>query len=51
MYAVNALLDMLRNLLLKGEKPQAESNLVGHLWRWVMLQDVDQSVSKCKWNG
>lgn len=44
MYAENALLDLFRDLLLKGEEPQAESHLVGHLRCGVVLQDVDQSV-------
>ena len=43
-YGLNdVLLDLLRNFLLKSEQPETEANLVTHLRRSVMLQDVNQT--------
>ena len=44
MYVLNdVLLNLLRDLLLKSEQPETEANLVTHLRRSVMLQDVNQT--------
>ena len=46
MLGTDTLLDLFRHLLLKGEQPQAETNLVAHLGVGVVFEDIDQPLPR-----
>jgi hypothetical protein len=39
------LIDLFCDFLLKSEKPEAESDLIAHLWTRVILENLNKSVS------
>ena len=40
----DALLDLLGNLLLEGQQPEAESDLIAHLSVGIVFENVDEAV-------
>jgi hypothetical protein len=43
--SITLLVDLFRDFLLKSEEPEAESDLIAHLWTRVMLESINKSVS------
>lgn len=41
----NALVDLLCDVGLKGQKPYAEADLVAHLGTWILLEHIHESIS------
>ena len=48
MHYADALLDLLGDLLLKGQQPEAKSDLVAHLGVGVVFEDVNEAVRRDK---
>jgi len=44
-YRIDRLVDLLGNVILKGEKPDAKGNLVVELWTLASLEHPDESIS------